>query len=88
MYSNPVSTIAILFSAVTMQVFWILAIVAAYRKEEKQTMGVLMVVFGIIFPPVAYILAWAHAEKWGIIRIMVWWSICAVVGILGVLATL
>ncbi|BCX46705.1 hypothetical protein HAHE_06130 [Haloferula helveola] len=55
-------------------------IMAAFKKEEKPTMGIISLVGGLLCTPlIPLIIGWINAKKWGIQKIMLIWTILIVV---------
>lgn len=57
-------------------VCWILEIVAAFKKEEKPLMGILSIVLCQLG---GFIIGWIFSKKWGISKVMILWTISAIV---------
>lgn len=61
-------------------VCWIIEVVTAFKKEEKPLMGILSIVLCSLG---GFVIGWIHAKKWGITKLMVGWTILAIlVGVL------
>ena len=73
---NPALMGALWIFGLISLVCWILEIVAAFKKEEKPLMGILSIVLCSLG---GFIIGWIFSKKWGIAKVMILWTISAIV---------
>ena len=76
---SPIVSLLFIAIGVCGLICWIMEIVAAFKKEEKPLMGILSIVLCSLG---GFIIGWIHAKKWGISKLMLIWTIIAVIGVI------
>ena len=74
---NPALMGAIWLFGLISLVCWVMEIVAAFKKEEKPLMGILSIVLCSLG---GFIIGWIYSKKWGIAKVMILWTISAIIG--------
>lgn len=58
-------------------VFWIWTLVVFFKRSQ-----ILIGILGIICPIVAFVMGWVKADEYNHKQIMIYWSVCLVLGII------